>query len=122
MTRLFMQLGYDLPVQRQGAKALVFVSSLSLLLIFMYYESDLTARMTSEPPTLNIRSFQDVIDQEYKVITYGGSLGADKFLINSPEGSPMREVSILSILKQLKVLKSQALMHTCAVSTYSNYI
>ena len=53
--------------------------------------------MTSEPPTLNIRSFQDVIDKEYKVITYGGGMGADRFLKNSPEGSPMREVSILSL-------------------------
>ena len=99
MIRLFIQLGYDLPVQRQGAKALILVSSLGLLLLFMQYESDLTARMTSEPPTLNIRSFQDVIDKEYKVITYGGGMGMDRFLINSPEGSPMREVSILSLHK-----------------------
>ena len=67
MLRLFIQIGYDLPPRRTAAKLLLFSSALSYYLVFEYFSCDLTARMTSDPAPLNIRSFQDVIDQDYRV-------------------------------------------------------
>ena len=63
--RLLLQLGYNLnlPVRGLASRALLLTSAFSLLLIFIHFESDLTARMTSKPSKLNIKSFDDVLDQ-----------------------------------------------------------
>ena len=91
MLRLFIQIGYDLPLQRTAAKLLLFSSALSYYLVFEYFSCDLTARMTSDPAPLNIRSFQDVIDQDYRVVTYGKGLTVFYFK-TAPKGSAMRWV------------------------------
>ena len=44
-------------------KALVLVAAICMNLIFIYYSADLTATMTSQPPAVRIKSFQDVEDQ-----------------------------------------------------------
>ena len=56
LVRLYMQLGYHVLTPREASKALLLVSAASLNIIFIYYASDLTTRMTAEPPKPNIRS------------------------------------------------------------------
>jgi hypothetical protein len=48
-------------------------------IIFTYYTSDLTARMTSGPPSTPIRSFQDVLERKYKVIVEDSTSNHDFF-------------------------------------------
>ena len=62
--RLLLQLGYDLPARGLASKVLLLTSALSLLVIFIYFDSDLTATMTSKPPKLDVESFDDVVEQE----------------------------------------------------------
>ena len=56
LMRLYMQLGYHVLTPRGASKVLLLVSAASLNIIFIYYASDLTTRMTAEPPKPNIRS------------------------------------------------------------------
>ena len=67
MWRLFLQIGYDLPANGIASRALLMTSALCLSMVFIYYETDLTATMTVEPPKLNIRSFEDVERLGYRV-------------------------------------------------------
>ena len=62
-----------------------------LLIIFIHFESNLTATMTSKPPKLNIKSFDDVINQGYKVIIFGKGLN-EFYLKTAQKGSSMRWV------------------------------
>jgi hypothetical protein len=65
---MLMQLDYGVVIRTLSAKILFLLSGLSTYLIFTYYTSDLTARMTSGPQAVTISSFQDVIDRGYKVL------------------------------------------------------
>jgi hypothetical protein len=65
---LLMQLDYGVVIRSLSAKILFLISGLSTYLIFTYYTSDLTARMTSGPPPVSIGSFQDVLNSGYKVM------------------------------------------------------
>ena len=56
LVRLYMQLGYHVLTPRGASKVIVLVSAACLNFIFMYYSSDLTTRMTAEPPKPYIRS------------------------------------------------------------------
>ena len=56
----------------------------------IYYTSDLTARMTTRPSPVPIRSFQDVIDGDYKVITRPGTSNHE-FLKTAAVGSIMHK-------------------------------
>ena len=89
MVRLFIQLGYDVRTPTKASRMLVLVSAMSFCVIFIYYTSDLTTRMTTEPPKLSIRSFEDVITKGYKVVAYEDGMDA---LIDAPRGSAMEDV------------------------------
>ena len=91
MLRLFIQLGYNLKLNNSAAKLLLFSCAISCYLIFALFCADLTGRMTSDPEPLNIGSFQDAIDQDYRVITYGKGLPLFYFK-TAPKGSAMRWV------------------------------
>ena len=67
MARLFLQLGSDLSMRGHAARAVLLASAIGLNLIFIYYTTDLTAKMTCAPSMLDIRSFQDIMDLGYKV-------------------------------------------------------
>ena len=69
MLRLFLQLGYEMPVRRFASKILLLVAAMSLMMLYLYYTADLTATMTSESKSLNIKSLSDVEEQGYKVLT-----------------------------------------------------
>ena len=74
------------------SKALVLVAAICMNLIFIYYSADLTATMTSQPPAVRIKSFQDVEDQGYKVVSRGAGRLAHTNLKNAPEGSAMQRL------------------------------
>ena len=85
---LLMQLNYNVTVETVSAKVVLLSASLGLHLIFAYYTSDLTARMTSGPSPVPIRSFQDVLDRNYKVVTRPGTSNHE-FLKTAAVGTPM---------------------------------
>ena len=85
---ILMQWSYDVTVKTISAKLIFFSASLGLYVIFVIYSADMTARMTSMPPTVPIKSFQDVIDRDYKVVTRPGTSNHE-FLKTSAVGSPM---------------------------------
>ena len=88
---------------RVPAKIVLFISALCYYLLFAYLSCDLTAKMTTEPRPIGIRSFQDVIDMEYKVVTYGKSFSVNYFK-TAPEGSAMRRVYEEQMLKDKNAL------------------
>ena len=56
IVRLYLQVGYQVLTPKGASKVLLLVSAASLNFVFIYYTSDLTTRMTAEPPKPNIRS------------------------------------------------------------------
>ena len=63
-----IQLGSHVYVRSFGARLLNLTASGLTLLMFIFYTSDITAEMTSRAPTIPIRTFEDVIHQDYKVV------------------------------------------------------
>jgi hypothetical protein len=67
---MLWQLSYDVVIDKISAKVLFFIAGMTTHVVYAYYTSDLTARMTSGPPSNSIRSFNDVIEKDYKVIVH----------------------------------------------------
>jgi ABC-type amino acid transport substrate-binding protein len=88
---LLLQLSYNVVIEKMSAKVLYFITSIMMYLIFAYYTSDLTARMTSGPPSTPIRSFQDVLEKKYKVIVMDSTSNHDLLRTSDPN-SAMYEV------------------------------
>ena len=64
-----IQLG-DHPDGKQiGSRLLSLTMSMLTLFMFMCYANDITAEMTSGPKKISVRNFEDVIHQDYKIIT-----------------------------------------------------
>ena len=87
---MIMQLTYEVGVKSASARILFYITSVSAYLLFAYYTCDLTARMTSGPAPVPIRSFRDVIDRDYRVVVRG-STSNHEFLKTAREGTPMHE-------------------------------
>ena len=92
MGRLFLQIGYELPIRGYASRGLLMAAALYLNIIFMYYTSDLTANMTASPEELVVRSFDDVERLGYNV--YGPPEGrlAANVMRNAPEQSAMKRI------------------------------
>ena len=60
-------------------------------LLFSYYESVLTAELTTVGAKISIRNFQDVINQQYNVIVLYSSSNHE-ILRNAEEGTAMNKV------------------------------
>ena len=67
------------------------------MLMFIYYTTDITAKMTSGPPGIPIRSFDDVIEHGYRVIVTSGYY--KKLLANSQPGTSKQMVYKMHIEK-----------------------
>ena len=89
--KLVLQLSMGIAPKRNSAKVLLLVSSMASYLIFVYYTSDLTATMVSEPVEPPIRSFRDVIERNFKVLARLGT-SSHEVLKTATEGSDMRRV------------------------------
>ena len=88
--RLLLQMGYDVQTKGIASKSILLIAAVSLNLIFIYFCSDLTSKMTSEPSTLNIRSFQDIERKGFRLITRKGS--SNRLLRTAPQGTAMRRM------------------------------
>ena len=85
MTFLFLlQSGNHLNDGHFGTRILSITLSLVTLLFFIYYVNDITADMTSGPPPIPIKNFEDVLTFGYKIM--GGDYEED-FFSNAEPGT-----------------------------------
>ena len=85
-----IQMGSHVNSKQLAPRLLTLTISFLTLLMFVYYTTDITAEMTSGPPGIPIRTFQDVIYHNYRVV--GGSSFSMHILANAKPGTAMREV------------------------------
>ena len=92
MASMFLiQLGSHPQNEPMAAKRmLALVTSMLTLLLFIYYSNDITAKMTAGSPPIPVRTFEDVLDREYKVISVGTYYY--RILKNSKNGTAKRSV------------------------------
>ena len=64
-----IQMGSQPNGKHIGTRLLTLTVSLLTFLMFVYYANDITSEMTSGPPRIPVRSFDDVVNYGYKVIT-----------------------------------------------------
>ena len=57
-----------------GARILTMTGAVFTLLVMIYYENDITAEMTAGPPPIPIKTFEDVLHYDYKVIAWSTPL------------------------------------------------
>ena len=73
-----------------GARILTMTGAIFTMLVMVYYENDITAEMTAGPPPIPIKTFEDVLHYDYKVIAWSTPLS---MLLASPNaGKPKNEV------------------------------
>ena len=58
--------------QNLGTKLVALTATLFTMMMFICYTTDITAEMTSGPPKVPIRNFEDVLLQGYKIIITSG--------------------------------------------------
>ena len=87
----YMQLTYRSSVESTAGRLAFISSSMCAYVLFSYWTADLTAGMTTGPRSVPIRNFQDIIDNDYKVITRPSTANSE-LLRTSGEGTPMQQV------------------------------
>ena len=85
-----IQMGDHSKVKSPGKRILTLTTSMLALLMFVYYTTDIIAKMTSGPPSIHVKSFEDVIQNGYKVITQSSYYAS--FLADAPPGSAKNQV------------------------------
>ena len=85
-----IQMGSHTSSKKISARLLTLTMSILTLLFFAFYTTDITAEMTSGPPKIPISTFEDVLHNEYKVVTYAAHF--EKFLASSKPGSAKLKV------------------------------
>ena len=88
---LIIQLSYNVIVKSFSARIIYLAGSILAYILFAYYESVLTAELTTVGAKINIRNFQDVINQKYNVIVLFSSSNHE-ILRSAEEGTAMNEV------------------------------
>ena len=67
MALLFIvQMGEHTSVNKLAVRVLSMTMAMLTFFMFMYYNCDITAEMTSGPPEIPIKNFQDVLHQDYR--------------------------------------------------------
>ncbi len=89
--RHHLHLGVTVPAPAWSVRILIWTSSIGGLLVYTYYTCDLTALTTSSSEPSYVRSFNDVIEQQYQVVVLNDS-AAEEILSTSRPRSPMRRV------------------------------
>ena len=84
MLRLFLQMPYRMPAKNVSSKILVLLAGLFLKMIFIYYTCTLKAIMTSDTQEIRLRSYEDVVNQEYTIVT--NPLGSKSYDILASAG------------------------------------
>ena len=85
-----IQMGSHMNSKMMALRVLTFSLSILTLLLFAFYTTDITAKMTSGPSDIPIRNFEDVVSHKYKVVTH--STYYEGILSRSKLGSGKREV------------------------------
>ena len=67
-------------------RILTLTTSILTFLVFTYFASQITSEMTSGPPEIPVRTFEDVIHHDYKVIAHSGYW--ESLLRNTKPGTP----------------------------------
>ena len=88
---LAIQLSYNVIVNSPSARIIYLTGSLMAYILFSYYESDLTAQMTTSSAKDEVRNFQDVIDKGYNVLVLHSSSNHE-LLKNAEKGTAMHKV------------------------------
>ena len=63
-----IQMGSHVNADQAATKIITLTLSLLAFMMFVFYTTDITAEMTSGPPKIPVRSFDDIIHHDYKVI------------------------------------------------------
>ena len=116
-----IQLGENVKTRSLGTRLLMMTTSILTLLMFVYYTTDITAEMTSGTPTIPIRTFEDVIHNDYKVIV--PSEYYKRILESSGPGTAKYEVykkyleGATEQEKEIIVTEPKTLMYASSIST-----
>ena len=70
-----------------GARILSMTGAIFTMLVMVYYENDITAEMTAGPPPIPIKTFEDVLHYDYKVIAWSTPLS---MLLASPNAGKFK--------------------------------
>ena len=87
----YLQLTYRASVDSTAGRIAFITASMCSYVLFSYWTADLTAGMTTGPRNVPIRNFQDIIDNDYTVITRPSTANSE-LLRTAREGSPMLQV------------------------------
>ena len=85
-----IQMGSHTSTNHTSTRMLTLTLSMLTLLIFAYYTTDITAEMTSAPPKIPVRNFEDIIHHGYRVILSSSYL--ESILAGAKPGSAMHIV------------------------------
>ena len=85
-----IQMGSHTDSKKLTTRLLTLTMSILTLLFFVFYTGDITAAMTSGPPDIPVRNFEDVVFHNYKVVAV--SAYYEKKLANSEPSSAKHEV------------------------------
>ena len=96
LTSISTRAGFD---PKATTKAVELTFGLGIYLLFAYFSCDLTARMTTGPMELDIKSFEDAIALGYTVLVQRGTV-EEHYLKNAPNGSAMKWVYDNQIIKE----------------------
>ncbi len=90
--RSFLQLGSDIPERPSWAFRLFFTTtSIWCFLMFQLYTGNMTASMTADSSFTSMKSFQDVIQTEFNVIS-GEGAATESFYQQAPTDSAMGQI------------------------------
>ena len=73
-----------------GTRIMTLTTAMFTLIVFIYYANDITAEMTAGPPQIPIKTFEDVINHDYRVIAWSSYLAM--LLASAKPGTPKHEV------------------------------
>ena len=85
-----VQMGSHTNSKQLAPRLLTLTMSILTLLFFVFYAGDITAKMTSGPPEIPIRTFEDVVYYNYEVVTKSSYF--ERLLSTFKPGSAKREV------------------------------
>ena len=87
-----VQLGSNDRGTTLARKIILLTVSLMTYLVYAYYSTEITAKMTSRPPDVQIKSFKDILEMnDVKILVVSGS-GATSRLAASAPGTAKRKV------------------------------
>ena len=108
-----IQLGDHPDLKGLKSKCLIMTMSWMTLLMFIYYSGEITAEMTSGPGSIPVRTYEDVIKHEYKVIS--ASNYYMNLLKSAPNDSAKHQVYIDSFVNAAGMVEpeeNKSIMYT----------